>query len=103
MSDHEREFFTVWKTNSEAPNIVTSIEQFIWNYSCRYEYHIWGADVDWNLFVIAGGSVISSLLVEMRENEGSDVDLFFMEGDSHLFLNAVVSEKQYSCAKESVI
>lgn len=90
LSDDERALFTVWQTNSVAPYFVTNFKQFLHNYSSRYEYDIWGTDIDWNLFVIAGGSVISSLLVNTSADQASDVDLFFIEGDANLFYRAVV-------------
>jgi hypothetical protein len=64
--------------------------QFLLNFTSRYEYDIWGVDVDWNLFIIAGGSVIRSLLAEAPLEKGSDVDLFFLKQNSELFKRAVV-------------
>jgi hypothetical protein len=42
------------------------------------------------LFVIAGGSVVSSLLVHAPVLDASDVDLFFLKEDPQLFQRAVV-------------
>ena len=92
LSDDERALFTVWQTNYVAPYFVADLKQFLYNYSCRYEYDIWGSDIDWSLFVIAGGSVISSLLVKTSADQGSDIDLFFIEGDANLFQRAVVRQ-----------
>jgi len=52
---------------------------------------MWKNYIDWNLFIIAGGSVLSSLLSELPLRNGSDVDLFFLKGNSKLFKRAVVS------------
>ena len=90
LSDDERALFTAWETNHTPPRIVTDLNDFVHNFISRYEYDIWGPDIDWNLFVIAGGSVLSSLIVEVPLNQGSDVDLFFVEENPWLFGRAVV-------------
>ena len=83
--------FKIWGKNKYVPQIVTTFHQFIHNFNLRYEYDIWGSDIDWNSFVVAGGSVISSLLVKRSTEHTSDVDLFFLKEDIWLFKRAVVS------------
>jgi hypothetical protein len=65
-------------------------EQFQENFNARYQYEVWKNDIDWNSFVIAGGSVTLSLLKQTSLEKGSDVDLFFLKNDSKLFKEAVV-------------
>ncbi len=60
------------------------------NLISRYEYDIWESYIDWNLFVIAGGSVISSLLVNVYIDNSSDIDLFFLKENYGSFEKAVV-------------
>ena len=67
-----------------------NFQQFLLNFTARYEYDVWGTDVDWNLFVVAGGSVVLSLLTEPLLEKGSDVDLFFLKENAQLFKRAVV-------------
>jgi hypothetical protein len=67
-----------------------NFKQFLLNFTTRYEYNIWGIDVDWNLFIIAGGSVIRSSLTEASLEKESDVDLFFLKQNCEVFNRAVV-------------
>ena len=90
LCDDERLLFTTWKTNIAPPQIVKDLNQFLRNFISRYEYDIWGPDIDWNLFLVAGGSIVSSLMVQVPKNQGSDVDLFFLEESPWLFGRAVV-------------
>ncbi len=93
MSVDECHLFAIMGNNQTPPNIVNNLTQFIENYTCRYEYADWKMYVDWELFVIAGGSVLSSLLVQSPTRNGSDVDLFFLKENPRLFERAVVRLK----------
>jgi hypothetical protein len=64
LSVDEHHLFKVWGNNCAPPPIVMNFGQFLINFTDRYEYDIWGTDVDWDLFAIAGGSVVLSLLAE---------------------------------------
>jgi hypothetical protein len=90
LSIDEHTLFTIFGNNQTPPNIVDNLIEFVENFKNRYEYDIWGTYVDWDLFVIAGGSIVSSLLVQPPTENGSDVDLFFLKQDSQLFQIAVV-------------
>ncbi|CAF1287202.1 unnamed protein product [Rotaria sordida] len=92
LNNEELMLFKIWGNNRTPPNIVTNLNQFIENLTSRYEYDLWGPYINWDTFVIAGGSVISSLLVEpLTEKNTSDIDLFFLQQNSRLFKTAVVS------------
>ncbi|CAF3768088.1 unnamed protein product [Rotaria sp. Silwood1] len=87
--NEELMLFKIWGNNRTSPNIVTNLNQFIENLTCRYEYDIWGPYINWDTFIIAGGSVISSLLAEPLTKNTSDIDLFFLQQNSRLFKTAV--------------
>ncbi|CAF3862726.1 unnamed protein product, partial [Rotaria sp. Silwood1] len=89
LSVDECALFTIFGKNRVTPEIVTNLTQFLRNFTCRYEYDVWGNCIDWNLFVIAGGSIVSSLLVQPSTKKGSDVDLFFIKENSQPFERAV--------------
>lgn len=72
------------------PKIVNNYKEFLDNFIRRFEYDIWGSDVDWDLFIVAGGSVLSSLLAECPNSSGSDIDLFFIKENAQVFQRAVV-------------
>ncbi|CAF1322536.1 unnamed protein product [Rotaria sp. Silwood1] len=72
------------KARSGIPNVVTNLNQFIENITCRYEYDIWGPYIDWDIFVIVGGSIVSSLLVESLTKNTSDIDLFFLKQNARI-------------------
>jgi hypothetical protein len=76
--------------NKTPANIVNTFTEFVGNFTSRYEYDIWGTYIDWDSFVIAGGSIVLSLLVRQVTTTGSDVDLFFLKEDAALFERAVV-------------
>ncbi|CAF5160155.1 unnamed protein product, partial [Rotaria magnacalcarata] len=80
----------VWGNNQSPPKLVLNFDQFIKNLKSQYEYDIWGSYIDWNLFVIAGGSIVSCLLVQPFTGNTSDIDLFFLKENPRLFKNAVV-------------
>jgi hypothetical protein len=90
LSDDERVLFTAWETNTTQPQIVKDLNQFLRNFFSRYEYDIWGPDIDWNLFVVAGDSILSSLMIQVPKKQASDVDLLFLEESPWLFGRAVV-------------
>lgn len=90
MSIHECTLFNIFGNNQTTPEIVKNFVQFLQNFTSRYQYDVWGMYVDWNLFIIAGGSVISSLLVQPPTGNESDVDLFFLKENPRLFETAVV-------------
>ncbi|CAF1196993.1 unnamed protein product [Adineta ricciae] len=85
----ERALFSVWGDNQISPKLVLNFEQFRENFNARYNYKFWETDIDWNLFVIAGGSVTLSLLKQTSLQKGSDVDLFFLKKGSKLFQQSV--------------
>jgi hypothetical protein len=58
LSVDEHHLFKVWGNNCAPPPIVMNFGQFLINFTDRYEYDIW------DLFAIAGGSVVLSLLAE---------------------------------------
>ncbi|CAF1239886.1 unnamed protein product [Rotaria sp. Silwood1] len=89
LKNEELMLFKIWGNNRTSPNIVTNLNQFIENLTCRYEYDIWGPYINWDTFIIAGGSVISSLLAEPLTKNTSDIDLFFLQQNSRLFKTAV--------------
>jgi predicted nucleotidyltransferase len=80
----------VYGKNNVSPQVVMHLEEFVQNFNARYHYEVWQSDIDWNSFVIAGGSVLLSLLKETSLEKESDVDLFFMKNNSKLFQQAVV-------------
>lgn len=82
--------FTVLGNNQLVPKVVKNYQEFVNNLIFRFEYDVWGADVDWDSFIIAGGAILSSLLVEGSNDSGSDIDLFFIKGNAQLFQTAVV-------------
>ncbi|CAF3664266.1 unnamed protein product [Rotaria socialis] len=45
--------------------------------------------MDWDLFIVAGGSVVSSLLVQPSTANSSDIDLFFLKQNPLLFKKAI--------------
>ncbi|CAF2917643.1 unnamed protein product [Rotaria sp. Silwood2] len=71
--------FKIWGSNQNIPNILINLNQFIENVTCRYEYDTWRPYIDWDIFVIAGGSIFSSLLVEPVTKNTSDIDLLFLK------------------------
>ncbi|CAF4103243.1 unnamed protein product, partial [Adineta steineri] len=89
LSVEEYTFFKIFGNNQKIPEIDNNLNHFIQNFTCRYEYDVWGQYVDWNSFIIAGGSVVSSLLVHHSTRNGSDIDLFFLKENLQLFKNAV--------------
>ncbi|CAF1459703.1 unnamed protein product [Adineta steineri] len=89
LSVEEFTFFKILGNNQKIPEIVNNLNHFIQNFTYRYEYDVWGQYVDWNSFIIAGGSVVSSLLVHHLTRNGSDIDLFFLKENPQLFINAV--------------
>lgn len=86
----EHLFFNVMGNNQRPPKIVNNYGEFLHNLIRRFEYDVWGSDVDWNLFIVAGGAVISSLFVEYPNGSQSDIDLFFLHEDMQTFERAVV-------------
>ncbi|CAF4044884.1 unnamed protein product [Rotaria sp. Silwood1] len=64
LSADEYALFTIFGKYRLTPEIIMNLTQFLRNFTCRYEYDVWGNCIDWNLFVIAGGSIVSSLLVQ---------------------------------------
>lgn len=90
LSEEESTLFKSWGNNQSAPLIVTSVDKFIENLTNRYEYDIWGSCVDWDLFIIAGGSILLSLFVQPLAANASDIDLFFLKEHPRLFKDAVV-------------
>ncbi|CAF3352705.1 unnamed protein product [Rotaria sp. Silwood2] len=78
--------------NQNISNIVINLNQFIENLTCRYEYDTWRPYIDWDIFVIAGGSIFSSLLVEPVTKNTSDIDLLFLKQNSRLFKTADCSQ-----------
>ena len=79
--------------NGEKNDHVISEQPLIENFTDRYEFDHWKMDIDWDLFVIAGGSLLSSLLVQPPTKNGYDVDLFFLKENSRSFERAVVRVK----------
>ena len=67
-----------------------NFKDFIENFNRRYEYDEWKNYIDWDLFVIAGGSVLLSLIHEALEEKTSDIDLFFLKENQQPFKRAVV-------------
>ena len=90
LSEEECELFTNFGNNKSTPQIVNSFVHFLENFISLYEYDIWGHYVNWDLFVIGGGSVICSLLMQPIPINGSDVDLFFLKQGVYLFREAAV-------------
>ncbi len=90
LSNDERLLFTVFEANQQMPNIVNNFHQFIENFISRFHYNVWHEDIDWSLFIVAGGSVILSLLFEQPTKNSSDIDLFFLKNDVILFEDSVV-------------
>ncbi|CAF3265137.1 unnamed protein product [Rotaria socialis] len=89
LSVDECALFKVWGNNQSPPKLVLNFDQFIKNLKSQYEYDIWRSYIDWNLFVIAGGSIVSCLLVQPFTGNTSDIDLFFLKENPRLFKNAV--------------
>ncbi|CAF4108146.1 unnamed protein product [Adineta steineri] len=90
LSIDELALFKVLGKNCSQPQIVTNFGQFLRNFIDRYEYDIWTDAINWDLFLVAGGSVILSMLTQAPQEKGSDVDLFFLKQNSQLFKEAVV-------------
>ncbi|CAF1119893.1 unnamed protein product [Rotaria sordida] len=61
----------------EVVQNITAAEQI-----CRSAIHL-------DLFVVAGGSVVLSLLMQAAAEKGSDVDLFFLKENPKMFRRAV--------------
>ncbi|CAF1364737.1 unnamed protein product [Adineta steineri] len=55
----------------------------------KWNQFVYGAFKLADLFVIAGGSVFSSLLFHHQTRTGSDIDLYFLKENSQLFVSAV--------------
>ncbi|UJR13047.1 hypothetical protein I4U23_000073 [Adineta vaga] len=89
LTVEEHALFSVWGTNNVSPQLVMEFDEFRENCNARYQYEIWKNDIDWNSFVIAGGSVTLSLLKQTSLEKASDVDLFFLKSDPKLFKEAV--------------
>ncbi|CAF2714353.1 unnamed protein product [Rotaria sp. Silwood2] len=88
LTNEESILFKIWDSNQNISNIVINLNQFIENLTCRYEYDTWRPYIDWDIFVIAGGSIFSSLLVEPVTKNTSDIDLLFLKQNSRLFKTA---------------
>ena len=84
LTIEESEFFNIWGNNHTIPKLVVKREEFFRNLICRYEYDVWERFIDWNLFIMAGGSVVSSLLINATINDVSDIDLFFSKRKSSI-------------------
>ncbi|CAF1368428.1 unnamed protein product [Rotaria magnacalcarata] len=89
LSVDECTLFKTWGNNEFIPQIVKTFDQFTQNFIFRYEYDIWGGDIDWDSFIIAGGSIISCLIVQPSVGNTSDIDLFFLKQNPWLFKRAV--------------
>ncbi|CAF1475053.1 unnamed protein product [Adineta steineri] len=89
LSIDELALFKVLGKNCSQPQIVTNFAQFLRNFIDRYEYDFWTDAINWDLFVVAGGSVVLSMLAQAPQEKGSDVDLFFVKQNSQLFKEAV--------------
>ncbi|CAF3928757.1 unnamed protein product [Adineta steineri] len=89
LSIDELALFKILGKNCSQPQIVINFAQFLRNFIDRYEYDIWTDAINWDLFVVAGGSVILSMLAQAPQEKGSDVDLFFLKQNSQLFKEAV--------------
>ncbi|CAF1496933.1 unnamed protein product [Adineta steineri] len=62
---------------------------FVWKFA-----NLWPTEpaiecINWDLFVVAGGSVVLSMLAQAPQEKGSDVDLFFLKQNSQVFKEAV--------------
>ncbi|CAM4971320.1 unnamed protein product [Rotaria socialis] len=89
LSLEENGLFKVLGTNQSAPSIVSNFNQFLENFVSKYDYDLWKDLINWNLFIVAGGSFVSSLLVDHQKENTSDIDLFFLKEETHLFKKAV--------------
>ncbi|CAF3625967.1 unnamed protein product [Rotaria socialis] len=89
LSLEENGLFKVLGTNQSAPSIVSNFNQFLENFVSKYDYDLWKDLIDWNLFIVAGGSIVSSLLADHQKENTSDIDLFFFKEETHLFKKAV--------------
>ncbi|CAF1364317.1 unnamed protein product [Rotaria magnacalcarata] len=85
LCDEEYALFKTFGYNQSKPDIVNNFDQFLQNFTSRYDYHTWSTYIDWNLFIIAGGSVVLSLLARPLFQNTSDIDLFFLKESEHLF------------------
>ncbi|CAF1450442.1 unnamed protein product [Adineta steineri] len=56
LSIDELALFKILGKNCSQPQIVINFAQFLGNFIDRYEYDIWTDAINWDLFVVAGGS-----------------------------------------------
>lgn len=84
------------------PKIVSTFVQFVQNFSRRYEYDVWGTCVDWDTFVVAGGSIVCSLLAHCPIIKSSDIDLFYLKENVQTFMSSVVRILKFLLARAQV-
>ncbi|CAF3420621.1 unnamed protein product [Rotaria socialis] len=93
LCDEEYALFKTFGYNQSKPDIVNNFDQFLENFTSQYDYHTWSNYIDWNLFIIAGGSVVLSLLARPLFQNTSEIDLFFLKESEHLFKISVARFK----------
>jgi hypothetical protein len=91
LSIYERDFFHLHgQISPSPPEIVSSIQQFYANLMYRFSFAQIAQCIDFNVFNLAGGSVLVGLLSQTTTNMSSDLDFFYVGSTFDDFVESLV-------------
>ncbi|CAF4765169.1 unnamed protein product, partial [Rotaria sp. Silwood1] len=88
LSIHEQDFYKVYGNHAPTPpELVETLEDFKNNLINRFRFDKISPFIDFNHFVLAGGSVLMCFLRNTSQFINSDLDFFYIGQDFKHFIN----------------